>query len=92
MISAVLEGAYRFKKALLKAAPHAHDLARRLHLGGEGIERRREFVKGEARHLCHHIVEGRLEAGGGVGELYLVKLHTYRDFSRDSGYRVAACL
>jgi hypothetical protein len=46
---------------LLEGAADGHDLAHRLHLGGQAIVRLGEFLEGETRHLGDHIVDGRLE-------------------------------
>ena len=92
VILALFERAYRLEQALLEAASDAHDLARRLHLGRKRVVRGGELVKREARHLGHDIVERGLEAGRGIGKLYLMQVHAYCYLRRDARYRISARL
>ena len=91
-VRARLEAAHRLEQALLEGAPDRHDLARRLHLGGEQAAGLVELVEGEARDFGDHVVERGLEARGGVGEGDLVEGKAHRDERRHPRDRVAARL
>ena len=69
-----LERSHSLHQALRERPPYGHDLADGVHPGGKPRRRTRELLEGEARHLGHHVVEGRLERGRGragyvVGDL-----------------------
>src|SRR5205807_4605085 len=49
-----------------EGAADGHRLADRLHLGGQGRVGVGELLEGPARHLGDDVVDGRLEAGGGL--------------------------
>ncbi len=49
----------------LEGAADGHNLAHRLHLGGQAVVGLGEFFERETRNLGHHVVDGRLERGGG---------------------------
>ena len=78
------------EQAFLKAPADAHHFAGRFHLGAERIVRVGEFVEREARHLGHHIIQGRFKRGRRVCELDLVQRHPDPDFGGNAGDRVAA--
>ena len=92
MTHASLQGTDGLEQGFLDGAAHGHNLAGGLHLGGQGVGGVGELVKGEPGHLGDHIVQGRLEAGGGVGQLNLVQVHTHGDFGGDPSDGVAAGL
>ena len=56
----------RLLQRLFEGPPDAHGLADRLHLGGKGAVRSREFFEGETRYLGHHIVDRGFETGGSL--------------------------
>ena len=58
-----LHGAQRLLHRLGEAAAHGHGLAHGFHRGGEQSLGAGEFLEGEARHLDHDIIDGRLEGG-----------------------------
>ena len=59
-----LKPAERFLQRLLECAADGHDLADRLHLGGQAVISIRELLEIEAGNLGDDIVEGRLERAG----------------------------
>ncbi len=61
VVHADLQRADGLEQALLDRAADAHDLAGRLHLGGQVVVRGGELVEREARHFRHHIVQRRLK-------------------------------
>ena len=62
-IDAHLQATQGLLEGLLEGAAHGHDLAHRLHLGGEMAVGGWEFLKGEPGHLGHDIVDRWLEGG-----------------------------
>ncbi len=58
-----LERAQRLLQQLGEGPPDRHDLADRLHRGGQQRLGLGELLEGEARHLGDHVVDGRLEGG-----------------------------
>ena len=92
VVDAGFEGADGLEQALLKGATDAHGLAGGLHLGGEAVVGVGKLVEGEAGHLGDDVVEGRLEAGRGVGNGDLVEGHAHGDLGRDPGDGIAAGL
>ena len=65
-VAVLLQGADRLLERLLERAPDGHDLADRLHLGGERLVGLRKLLEGPAGHLHHAVVDGRLEGSGGL--------------------------
>ncbi|MDT4797755.1 hypothetical protein FQZ97_303650 [compost metagenome] len=67
------QAAQGFLHGLLEGAADSHDLAHGLHLGGQAGIGFREFLEGEARHLGHDVVDGRLEGrrGTAAGDVVL---------------------
>ena len=65
-VGADFQGAHRLLQAFLEGPADGHDLPHRLHLGGQGGVGLGEFLEGEARDLGDHVVDGRLEGGGGL--------------------------
>ncbi len=63
--AADLQGTQGFLKGLLEGASDAHGFPDRFHLGAQGIVCRAEFFEGKTRDLGHHVINRRLEAGGG---------------------------
>ena len=92
VVLAVLERTDRLKKALFEGAADAHDLTGCLHLRGKLIHRSRELIERESRHLRNDIVEGRFEAGRGIGQLDLVEVHADGDLRGNSCDRITAGL
>ena len=86
----VLQGPDGLQKALLHGSADAHGLPRCLHLGPEDIGCQREFVKGKARHLRHHIVQCRFKAGRSVGQRDLIQIHAHGDLRGDPGNGIPA--
>ena len=62
-----LERAGRLQQRLGEAAADAHDLAHRLHLGGERVVCACELLEGEAGDLHDGVVDDRLEGGRRLG-------------------------
>ena len=62
--TADFQPAQRLLKRLLEGPADRHDLADRLHLGGQDRVGLGEFLKRPAGNLGHHVVDRRLEAGG----------------------------
>ena len=79
MVSAGFERADSFKEAFLKIGADAHNFARRLHLGAQGVGSGREFIERESRKLCNDVVESRLERSVGVRDLDILESHTDSD-------------
>ena len=92
VVDADLQRAHGLQQALLEIAADAHDLAGGLHLGAQTVAGRRELVEGEAGQLGHHVVEARLEGGGGVGDLDVLQIHAHGDLRRHAGDGIAAGL
>ena len=70
----------RLAERLLERPPDRHRLAHRLHLRVEARVGAGELLQLEARHLHHHVIERRLESGGGaagdvVGDLVQAIAH-----------------
>jgi hypothetical protein len=61
-----LQRTHRLPQGFLERPAHRHHLAHRLHLGGETRVGIGELLERPPRHLDHHVVEGRLEARGGL--------------------------
>ena len=80
----------RLKHTFFKSCADAHNFARGFHLCTESVGGRGKFVKRETRELGHYIVKSRLKGGGCVGDCNIFKRHTYGDFGRYAGNRVAA--
>ena len=87
-----LQGPNSLEQGFFDGTTHGHDFAGGLHLGGQRIGGVRELIEGEPGHFGHHIVQGRLEAGGGVGQLDFIQVHTHGDFGGDPGDGVTAGL
>jgi hypothetical protein len=70
-VLAGLQAAQRLLQRLLEGAADGHDLAHRLHLGGQSRIGLRELLEIKPRHLGDHIVDGGLERGrrGAAGDL-----------------------
>ncbi len=69
-----LAGAHRLGERLAEGAADRHRLPHRLHVGREASLGPRELLEREPRHLGDHVVDRRLEGGGGclrdvVGDL-----------------------
>ena len=89
---AALQGADGLQDALLEGPADGHDLAGGLHLGAEAVAGGAEFVKGEPGHLRHHVVQGGLEAGGGIGQPDLLQVHPHGDLGGHTGNGIPAGL
>ncbi len=90
-----LERTERLLHALLEGPPDTHGLPHRFHLGGQDRIGGREFLKGKAGHLGHHVVDGRLEAGRRLpGDVVgqFVQGVAHRQLGRDLGDREAGRL
>ncbi len=73
---------------LLEGASDGHGFADRFHLGGEDRVGGREFLESEAGELGDDVVDGGLEAGGGLaGDVVGKLVHgvTDRELGRDFG-------
>ena len=84
----LLERAHGLLEGLLEGGAYGHDLAHRLHARGEGVLGALELLEGEARHLDHAVVDGRLEAGRrGAGDVVgdLVEGVAHREQRRHLG-------
>ena len=86
-----LQRTHRFQQAFLHGSADAHDLAGRLHLGGKRVVGVCEFVKGKARHFCHHIVQCRLEGCRRIGKLDLIQRHAHANLRRYPGNGITTC-
>ena len=78
----------RLLHRLVETAADRHHLANRFHRGGQVGLRAGEFLEGEARDLGDHIVDARLEAGGGhPGDVVveLVERIAHRQLGGDLG-------
>jgi len=91
----VLRGPQRLQQALLEGASDGHRLPGRLHRGGEFEVDLGELVVRPARHLRHHVVDGRLEGRGSLARnlvLDLVEALAERDLRRHSRDGIAGRL
>ena len=61
-----LQGADGLHQRALEGVGDGHDLAGGLHLGAQGAAGGGELVEGQAGDLQHAVVQGGLEAGGGL--------------------------
>ena len=91
----ILQRAQRLPKGLCEVAANPHRLPHRLHMGCQIGVCLGEFLKGEARRLHHHVVQGWFERGRScardfVG--YFVQCVANRDFGRDLSNRVSGRL
>ncbi len=94
-IGARLQRAHRLQQRGLEGAVAGHHLARRLHLGRDGMVGGDEFIERPARDLHHDVVERRLEAGErllGHGVRNLVQMEADGDLGGDAGDGVAGGL
>ena len=91
-----LQPAQRLLQRFLEGAADRHDLADRLHGGGQHRLGAGELLEGEARDLGDDVVDARLEAGrrGAAGDvvLQLVQRVADSEFCRDLGDREAGRL
>ena len=62
-INTHFQTAQGFLEGLLEGAAHGHDLAHRLHLGGEAAVGCGEFFESKTWNFGDHIVDARLETG-----------------------------
>ncbi len=62
----LLQGAEGLLQRFGEVAAHGHGFAHGLHGGGEGVICSRELLKGEARNLDHHVVQGGFERRRGL--------------------------
>ena len=92
VLRADLQRADGLEQALLERAADAHDLACGLHLRAERVGGGRELIEREARQLCDHVVQRRLERGRRVGDGDLVEVHADGDLGRDARDGIAAGL
>ena len=92
VLRADLQRADGLEQALLERAADAHDLARGLHLRAERVGGGRELIEREARQLCDHVVQRRLERGRRVSDGDLVEVHADGDLGRDARDGIAAGL
>ncbi len=93
--AAYLQRAHRLLEGGLEAAVDGHDLAGGLHLGADAAFAEGELVEGPARYLHHHVVQGRLEGGGGLlgdGVGDLVQALADGDLRRHAGDGIAGRL
>ena len=90
------EPAQRLLQQFLEGSADRHDLADRLHRGGQHRLRARELLEGEARDLGDDVVDRRLEGGGrgaaGDVVLQLVQRVADRELGGDLGDREAGGL
>ena len=85
-----LQAAHPLLQRLGEGAADRHHLAHRLHLRGEGGVGLGKLLEGEARDLDHAVVDGRLEAGGGLARDvvgYLVQGVADGELGRELGDR-----
>ena len=61
-----LETTQGLVQGLLEVAADGHHFTHGLHLGGQTVVGAGELLEVEARHLGHHVVDGRLEGGRGA--------------------------
>ena len=85
-----LQRADRLQQTFFHGAANAHDLAGGFHLRAQRIVGVGKFIKGEAGHLRHHIVQCGLKGSGGIGNGDLVQRHADGDLRADSGNGIAA--
>ncbi len=90
-IDANFQPAQRLLQRFLKGAADRHDFADRFHLGGQSRIGLGKFLKIEAWHLGHDVVDTRFERGRGAPAsnlvLQLIQGVAHRQFGRDLGNR-----
>ena len=92
VIFPVFQRADCLEQALLHRPADSHRFTGGFHLCRKRVGGKRKFVKREAGHFRHDIIQRRLKTGGRIGKTDLVKIHTDRDFSRYPGDRIPAGL
>ena len=92
MIDPCLQAADALEEAFFQIRADSHDLSGGFHLGPEGVRRIRELVEGEARELCHDVVERRLHGGGAARNGDLLQGHAHGNLGRHPRDGIAAGL
>ena len=80
-----LQRADGFQEALLQCPADAHHFAGGFHLGGKPVGGAGELVEGDPGNFGDHIVDGRLKAGRGVGQLNFIQRQAHRHLGGNPG-------